>query len=130
MRVEVGKDDSKSSTITLKNVYYNSKLPFTLISISQKADYSFTFYNHTCTIRNDKDNFTGVIHESAKLYSLTTKKLSDEIASLSLYELHIIFTNITYLGLHMFKQFFYQAKTWLDSDRRQKCTVMNHCKAV
>ena len=37
MRVEVGKDDSKSSAITLKNVYYNSKLPFTLISISESG---------------------------------------------------------------------------------------------
>ncbi|KAF5374382.1 hypothetical protein D9758_004567 [Tetrapyrgos nigripes] len=63
------------------------------------ADYTFTFHDHLCIIRNDKDNFIGVIHESAKLYSITTKKLSDNVATLSLYELHKQTGHMSYTNL-------------------------------
>ena len=45
MVVDVEQENSKPTQLLLKNVYFNSQLPFTLISISKlDYEYRFTFF--------------------------------------------------------------------------------------
>ena len=66
MRVDVPKTESEYSTIILKNVYYNSKLPFTLMSICQLPNFTFLFSKHRCTISNEYGHVLGTVSKSSR----------------------------------------------------------------
>jgi hypothetical protein len=102
MQLELSKNGSKPTPFTHKNVYYNAKLPFTLISIAQLPDASFTFKYACCTISDLLGNVLGTVHKSAKLYAIVTSKFNEEMATLSILELykqlgHMSYTNIKQL---------------------------------
>jgi hypothetical protein len=107
MHVEILSDEREPSYITLKNVYFHSQLPFTLISVPQLDDlYTFSFRKRTCTIYdNAAYNIITVVPQNDNLYSLKSRKirkLSGDIANLTLYQLHkelghMSYTNIEHL---------------------------------
>lgn len=99
MRIDIPKNGSEYSTIILKNVYYNTKLPFTLISISQLEDYAFLFHHRQCTISDGSGNVLGTISENAKLYSISSLKLNEDVASLSISELHKQLGHMSYTNI-------------------------------
>ena len=99
MRVDVPKDGSEYSTIILKNVYYNSKLPFTLMSICQLPNFTFLFSKHRCTISNEYGHVLGTVSESSKLYTISSLKLNEDYANLSLFELHKQLGHMSYTNI-------------------------------
>ena len=91
--VDAEQENGKPTQLLLKNVYFNSSLPFTLISVSKlDTEYRFSFYCSTCTIYDSNSSCIAVVKKSNDLYSLSSTKLS------SLASVHT--SGITMLDLH------------------------------
>ncbi|KAI0086833.1 hypothetical protein BDY19DRAFT_894298 [Irpex rosettiformis] len=62
MILQVDQENGEPTQSLLKHVYYNSPLPFTLISVSKMdSDYCFSFYQNVCTIYNSNSSCVAVI---------------------------------------------------------------------
>lgn len=101
MVLEVEQENGEPTSLTLKNVYYNSRLPFTLISVSRlDTDYRFSFYQNVCTIYDSNSSCVAVIRKSNDLYSLNTTRVTSlasvHKSGITMLELHKKLGHISY----------------------------------
>jgi hypothetical protein len=70
VEVDSEQEDGTPNSILLQNVYFNSLLPFTLISVGKlDLKYCFTFYNSQCSIFKS-NTCIGLVHKINNLYML------------------------------------------------------------
>lgn len=106
MVVEVDSEQTNgtSTFLMLKNVYFNSSLPFTLISVSKlDSDYCFTFYRGICTIYDSSSSCIAVLKKSNDLYSLSMTRISSlasvHKSGITFYDLHKKLGHISYFQI-------------------------------
>jgi hypothetical protein len=104
VEVDSEQDTSTPNTITLRNVYFNSSLPFTLISVGKlDKEYCFIFYNGHCTIHTS-NTCIGTVKKSNDLYTLSSiiprALLSVHTTGITLYNLHKKLGHISYFQIN------------------------------
>jgi hypothetical protein len=104
VEVDSEQDTGMPNTITLRNVYFNSSLPFTLISVGKlDKEYRFIFYNGHCTI-HASNTCIGVVKKLNDLYMLSSTipraLLSVHTTGITLYDLHKKLGHISYFQIN------------------------------
>jgi hypothetical protein len=104
VEVDSEQDTGTPNTITLQNVYFNSSLPFTLISVGKlDKEYRFIFYNGHCTI-HASNTCIGVVKKLNDLYTLSSTipraLLSVHTTGITLYDLHKKLGHISYFQIN------------------------------
>jgi hypothetical protein len=100
VKVDSEQKDGMHNSILLRNVYFNSLLPFTLISV-EKLDlkYCFTFYNSHCSIY-ESNTCIGLVQKLNNLYTLLSTipqgLMSVSKSGITMFNLHKKLGHISY----------------------------------
>lgn len=99
-------DNTKPTTITLKNVYYSPQMAFNLISVTRmtKSGFSCTMKGKTCTITSPSNKIIGRIPEIRGLYRVTdtpsimtnTQTVNTASQTITINQLHCIMGHINH----------------------------------